>query len=81
MPLSSSDDLVPSASVVADLVLSEPVHAAWADTGLEAPTFPDETVRRVVGLHTDVAVDRHGQAAVVRTPSRPQRAPASVSAF
>jgi hypothetical protein len=59
------------------------VHAddLAASVGLEAPTFPDGAVRRVLGLLTDVAVDRHGQSAVVRTLSRPQRAPASVSAF
>lgn len=52
-----------------------------ASVGLDTPRFPDEAVRLVVGLLADVAVDRHGQAAVVRTLSRPQRAPASVSAF
>jgi len=59
------------------------VHAddLAASVGLETPRFPDEAVRLVVGLLADVAVDRHGQAAVVRTLSRPQRAPASVSAF
>jgi hypothetical protein len=59
------------------------VHAddLAASVDLETPTFPEEAVRRVVGLLADVAVDRHGQAAVVRTLSRPQRAPASVSAF
>ena len=35
----------------------------------------------VLDLLTRVAVRRHGQAAVVRALSRPQRAPASVSAF
>jgi hypothetical protein len=59
------------------------VHAddLAASVDLETPTFPDDAVRRVVALLTDVAIDRHGQPAVVRTLSRPQRAPASVSAF
>ena len=33
------------------------------------------------GLLTGVAVRRHGQIALVRALSRPQRAPGSVSAF
>ncbi|MGH3345458.1 MAG: maleylpyruvate isomerase N-terminal domain-containing protein [Nocardioides sp.] len=59
------------------------VHAddLAASVDLDTPAFPTEAVRRVVGLLAGVAVDRHGQAAVVRTLSRPQRAPASVSAF
>ena len=52
-----------------------------ASVGLDTPSFPDDAVRLAVGLLADVAVDRHGQAAVVRALSRPQRAPASVSAF
>ncbi len=52
-----------------------------ASVGLDAPTFPDEAIRLVVALLAEVAVDRHGQAAVVRSLSRPQRAPSSVSAF
>jgi uncharacterized protein (TIGR03083 family) len=59
------------------------VHAddLAASVGVEPPEFPDEVVGRVLGLLTRVAVRRHGQAAVVRALSRPQRAPASVSAF
>jgi hypothetical protein len=52
-----------------------------ASVGVETPEFPDEVVDRVLGLLTRVAVRRHGQTAVVRALSRPQRAPASVSAF
>jgi hypothetical protein len=52
-----------------------------ASVGLPTPEFPDEVVTRVLALLTGVAVRRHGQAAVVRALSRPQRAPASVSAF
>ena len=59
------------------------VHAddLAASVDVETPAFPAEAVRLVVGLLGDVAIDRHGQAAVVRTLSRPQRAPASISAF
>jgi hypothetical protein len=52
-----------------------------ASVGVETPEFPAEVVDRVLGLLTRVAVRRHGQTAVVRALSRPQRAPASVSAF
>lgn len=52
-----------------------------ASVGVETPEFPDEVAERVLGLLTRVAVRRHGQAALVRALSRPQRAPASVSAF
>ena len=52
-----------------------------ASIGLETPEFPDDVLRRVLDLLTRVAVRRHGQVAVVRTLSRPQRAPGSVSAF
>jgi hypothetical protein len=59
------------------------VHAddLAASIGVYPPVFPVEAVRQVVGLLSGVAVDRHGQAAVVRALSRPQRAPSSVSAF
>ena len=52
-----------------------------ASVGVETPEFPDDVVAPVLALLADVAVRRHGQAAVVRTLSRPQRAPRSVSAF
>ncbi len=52
-----------------------------ASVGLETPDFPEEAARLVLSLLTEVAVDRHGQIALVRALSRPQRAPASVSAF
>jgi hypothetical protein len=52
-----------------------------ASLGVPTPQFPDEAVRLVLGLLTSVAVERHGQTAVVRALSRPQRAPGSVSAF
>lgn len=52
-----------------------------ASVGLATPDFPDDVLAEVFRLLTGVAVRRHGQAAVVRALSRPQRAPASVSAF
>jgi hypothetical protein len=52
-----------------------------ASVGLPTPGFPDPIAARVVDLLGGVAMRRHGQAAVVRALSRPQRAPASVSAF
>ncbi len=52
-----------------------------ASVGLPTPEFPEPVVRAVLGLLSEVAVDRHGQTAVLRALSRPQRAPDSVSAF
>lgn len=49
--------------------------------GLDTPTYPEGVLTPVLGLLTGVAVRRHGQTAVVRGLSRPQRAPASISAF
>ena len=52
-----------------------------AGLGVPTPQFPDDVVREVLGLLSAVAVDRHGQTALVRALSRPQRAPSDVSAF
>lgn len=52
-----------------------------ASIGRPTPEFPDDVLTPVLALLTAVAVRRHGQAALVRALSRPQRAPASVSAF
>jgi len=52
-----------------------------ASVDLPTPDFPDDAIAPVLGLLTGVAVRRHGQAALVRALSRPQRAPDSVSAF
>lgn len=59
------------------------VHAddLAAGLGLPTPDFPDPVVEAVVALLASVALDQHGQTAVVRALSRPQRAPGSVSAF
>ena len=52
-----------------------------ASVGLETPEFPDAVVAPVLGLLTELAVRRHGASALVRTLTRPQRAPGSVAAF
>ncbi len=52
-----------------------------ASIGVPTPEFPDGVITRVLGLLTGVSTRRHGQAAVVRALSRPQRAASSVSAF
>jgi hypothetical protein len=59
------------------------VHADDLASGLGVPTplFPEDVVRDVLGLLSAVAVDRHGQTALVRALSRPERAPSDVAAF
>jgi hypothetical protein len=52
-----------------------------SSVGLGTPTHGDDVIAPVLSLLTGVAVRRHGQVAVVRALSRPQRAPGSVSAF
>jgi hypothetical protein len=52
-----------------------------ASVGVPAPAFGPAVLRPALGLLTELAVVRHGQDAVVRTLTRPQRAPASISAF
>ena len=52
-----------------------------ASIGLDTPTFPDDAAAAVLGLLASVAAERHGQVAVLRALSRPQRAPLEVSAF
>ena len=52
-----------------------------ASVDLPTPAFPEAVVGPVFMLLTGVAARRHGQVALVRALSRPQRAPDSVSAF
>lgn len=52
-----------------------------SSVGLPMPTYAEGVLEPVLGLLTGVAVRRHGQAAVVRALSRPQRAAGPVSAF
>ena len=49
--------------------------------GIEPPTLPEATLGPVLALLVGVALQRHGQAAVVRALSRRERAPESISAF
>jgi hypothetical protein len=52
-----------------------------ASIGVDTPVFPDEAADAVLGLLASVAAERHGQAAVLRALSRPQRSTGPVSAF
>jgi len=52
-----------------------------ASVGVDTPRFPDEAADAVLALLASVAAERHGQAAVLRALSRPQRAAGPVSAF
>ncbi len=52
-----------------------------ASIGVDTPRFPDEAADAVLGLLASVAAERHGQAAVLRALSRPQRSTGAVSAF
>ena len=52
-----------------------------ASVGVDTPTYPDAVARPVLDLLVGVAVRQHGQTAVVRGLSRPQRAPGTISAF
>ena len=52
-----------------------------ASVGVDTPHFPDEAADAVLGLLAAVAAERHGQAAVLRALSRPQRSTGPVSAF
>jgi hypothetical protein len=74
--LSTADFLVTRAM---EMVVHADDLAASVD--LPTPAFPDDVVADVLALLTGLAVRRHGQAALVRALSRPQRAPTDVSAF
>jgi hypothetical protein len=52
-----------------------------ASIGSPTPQFPDDVVAAVLALLAGVAVERHGQTAVVRALARPQRSSGPVSAF
>lgn len=68
---------------VATRLLEIVVHSddLAASMDVPVPQFPHEVLSPVLTLLTDLSVRRHGQDALVRTLSRPQRAPASISAF
>jgi hypothetical protein len=69
--------------VIATRLLEIVVHSddLAASIDVPVPQFPHEVLSPVLTLLTDISVRRHGQDALVRTLSRPQRAPASISAF
>ncbi|GAA3700403.1 hypothetical protein GCM10022224_077870 [Nonomuraea antimicrobica] len=52
-----------------------------ASVGVETPALPDSVIVPVVELLARLAVHRHGPTAVIRTLSRAERAPATISAF
>jgi len=52
-----------------------------ASVGIETPALPDSVIDPVVELLARLAVHRHGATAVIRTLSRAERAPATISAF
>jgi len=52
-----------------------------ASVGVETPALPDDVIEPVVELLARLAVHRHGATAVIRTLSRAERAPATISAF
>ncbi|MEV0623092.1 maleylpyruvate isomerase N-terminal domain-containing protein [Nonomuraea sp. NPDC050404] len=52
-----------------------------ASVGVDTPTLPDSVIEPVVELLARLAVHRHGPTAVIRTLSRAERAPATISAF
>jgi hypothetical protein len=49
--------------------------------GVPVPEFGSAVLQPVLGLLTSLAVRRHGQDALVRALSRPERAPSRISAF
>ncbi len=71
----------------ADFVLTRTMEAIVhsddlaASIGVDTPGFPPEAADAVLGLLASVAAERHGQAAVLRALSRPQRSTGPVSAF
>ena len=71
----------------ADFVLTRTMEALVhsddlaASIGVDTPSSPTEAADAVLGLLASVAAERHGQAAVLRALSRPQRSTGPVSAF
>ncbi len=73
----TTDDFLVTRSM--ELVVHSDDLAASVD--LPLPEFPEAVMEQVIALLGGVAARRHGQAAVIRGLSRPQRAPRSISAF
>jgi hypothetical protein len=59
------------------------VHSDDLSVSVDLPTpeFPEDVLLPVLQLLTTLSLRRHGQDAVVRALSRPQRSPGSISAF
>ncbi len=74
---------LPSAGFLLTRTMEVLVHSddLAASIDVETPSFPAEAADAVLGLLASIAAERHGQAAVLRALSRPQRAPGPVSAF
>ncbi|MCR6703612.1 MAG: maleylpyruvate isomerase N-terminal domain-containing protein [Cellulomonas sp.] len=68
---------------VATRLLEIVVHSddLAASLGVPVPQFSYEVLSPVLRLLADISLRRHGQDALVRALSRPQRAPKSISAF
>ena len=83
MYLPWQDALMPTDDFLVTRLMEMVVHSddLAASVDVPAPDFGPAVLTPVLGLLTALAVVRHGQDAVVRTLTRPQRAPESISAF
>lgn len=75
--------LLPTDDFLVTRLMEIVVHTDDLATSVDVavPEFGPAVLGPVLGVLTGLAVVRHGQDAVVRTLTRPQRAPASISAF
>ena len=75
--------VMPADDFVVTRMMESVVHADDLATsvGLPTPDFGPDVLEPVLGLLAALAVEEHGQDAVVRTLTRPQRAPASIAVF
>ena len=74
---------LPTDDFVVTRLMEMVVHSDDLAVSVDVPTpdFGSAVLDPVLGLLSALALRRHGQDAVVRTLTRPQRAPASISAF
>jgi hypothetical protein len=75
--------VMPADDFVVTRMMESVVHADDLATsvGLPTPDFGPDVLEPVLGLLAALAVEQHGQDAVVRTLTRPQRAPESIAVF
>jgi hypothetical protein len=75
--------LMPTDDFVVTRMMEMVVHSDDLATSLDLPTpeFGPAVLEPVVGLLAALSAVRHGQDAVIRTLTRPQRAPDSIAAF